>query len=139
MLVPSKIFNNTLPVCRNGSIAAWAHGVAIDKFQASWALFEPGFLAFSLAIRSLSFFASAFQNCFLAVFHDNSPNGSIQLCMLGENKYYLHLLTQSDPDSQTDPHQDHNSWRSCNAAQFHGRNTSFAGGRTESFVRATVC
>ena len=47
---------------------------------------EPEFLALSLAIRSLSFFASAFQNCFLAVFHDNSPNGSIQLCMLGENK-----------------------------------------------------
>lgn len=47
---------------------------------------EPGFLALSLAIRSLSFFASAFQNCFLVVFHDNSPNESIQLCMLGKNK-----------------------------------------------------
>jgi hypothetical protein len=34
----------------------------------------------------LSLFASAFQNCFLSVFHDNSPNGSSQLCMLGENK-----------------------------------------------------
>ena len=38
-------------------------------------------------------------------------------------------ITQSNPDSQTHPHQNHSTGRSCNAAQFHGRNTGFAGGR----------
>ena len=50
------------------------------------------------------FFCFCFPKLFSAVFHDNSPNGSIQLCMLGENKYYLLLLIQSGPDSQTAPH-----------------------------------
>jgi len=45
------------------------------------------------------------------------------------NKGYHSHPTQSDPDSQTDPHQAHNTWRSCSAASFHGRNTGFAGER----------
>jgi len=45
------------------------------------------------------------------------------------DKSLSHPSTQSDPDSQTDLHQAHSTWRSCNAAQFQGRNTGFAGGR----------
>ena len=42
---------------------------------------------------------------------------------------YLHPTTQSDPDSQTAPHQARNTLRSCSAAPFHGRHSGFACGR----------
>ena len=45
------------------------------------------------------------------------------------DKDYSYPLIWSDPDSQTDPHQDRNTWRSCNAAPSHGRHTGFASGR----------
>ena len=45
------------------------------------------------------------------------------------DKDYSHPLIWSDPDSQTDPHQNRNTWRSCNAATSHGRHTGFASGR----------
>ena len=82
------------------------------------------------------FCAKSFSNnsryCFynsLNPFFD-SPNGSIHSWTLGAvNKNYLHQATQSDPDSQTNPHQAHNTWRRCHAAPSHGRHTGSAGGR----------
>ena len=44
---------------------------------------------------------------------------------------YLHPTTQSDPDSQTAPHQARNTLRSCNAAPSHGRHTGSVGGRVD--------
>ena len=40
-----------------------------------------------------------------------------------------HPSTQSDPDSQTDPHQARNTSSGCNAVPSHGRHTGFAGGK----------
>lgn len=53
-------------------------------------------------------------------------------------------VTQSDPDSQTDPYQVHNTWIGCNSAPSRGRNTGFAIGRVgEHFrmcwFRSSVC
>ena len=39
------------------------------------------------------------------------------------------ITAQSDPDSQTDPHQARNTSSGCNATPSHGRHTGFAGGR----------
>ena len=44
-----------------------------------------------------------------------------------DRNFFL-LLTQSDPDSQTDPHQAHKAWRSCNAARTYGRHTGSVSG-----------
>ena len=53
-------------------------------------------------------------------------------------------VTQSDPDSQTDPYQVHNTWIGCNSAPSRGRNTGFAIRRVgEQFrmcwFRSSVC
>ena len=71
-----------------------------------------------LLARSSSFFL------FGLGIHAN-PKGSIQIWILETktDKDYLHPATQSDPDSQTSPHQARNTWRSCNAAPSHGRHT----------------
>ena len=45
-----------------------------------------------------------------------------------KSKDSLHPTTQSDPDSQTDPHQARNTSRSCNATLSHGRHIGFAAG-----------
>ena len=57
---------------------------------------------------------------------------------------YLHLSTQSDPDSQTDPHQVHNTWRSCNAVLPRGRHTGSVTGMAGKrypllWFRSLVC
>ena len=63
------------------------------------------------------------------------PNKSSQLNhKMQKSKDSLHPTTQSDPDSQTDPHQARNTWRSCNATLSHGRHIGFAVGRGDLVV-----
>ena len=47
------------------------------------------------------------------------------------DKSLSHPSTQSDPDSQTDPHQARNSASGCNATPSHGLHTGFATGRAD--------
>lgn len=59
----------------------------------------------------------------------HNPNGSTRLCRFGANYKSSPLpTTRLSPDSQTNPNQACNTWRSCNVALFHGRHTGFAGG-----------